>query len=168
MPKIKPPPQKNLLFSLSFASAGEHNTTTRFPPITNPQPSSVPDRISAAPPPPRQISPSNPRRRYTLSGAACSQNIPVCPIHQRGILVRDTSHYCNNTHLCCVTCRSHCLLQHHFQCKVYWNTRIRALQASLFKTLRFAHHYATFHNRFWVLPSKCVAIGVWPGQTLIW
>ncbi|XP_011490975.2 E3 ubiquitin-protein ligase TRIM39 [Oryzias latipes] len=79
---------------------GEHHTSTRFPPITNPQPSSVPDRISAAPPPPRQISPSNPRRRYTLSGAACSQNIPVCPIHQRGILM-----YCRTDQVCiCPEC----------------------------------------------------------------
>ncbi|XP_054656068.1 E3 ubiquitin-protein ligase TRIM39 [Dunckerocampus dactyliophorus] len=65
------------------------------PPVTTPMASSVPNQspISAAssisgpsPPPPLLSQPSG-RRRFTVSGAASSQNIPICQIHQRGIMI---------------------------------------------------------------------------------
>lgn len=46
------------------------------------------------------ISRSNSRRRFTLSGAASSKNVPVCDIHNRGILL-----YCKSDQMCiCPEC----------------------------------------------------------------
>ncbi|XP_024143977.1 E3 ubiquitin-protein ligase TRIM39 [Oryzias melastigma] len=78
----------------------EHNS------LPNTQVSSVPDHpsslnsTSTVPTPPRRITRSDSRRRFTLSGGACSQNIPVCAIHQRGILM-----YCRTDQVCiCPEC----------------------------------------------------------------
>ncbi|RVE60704.1 hypothetical protein OJAV_G00183730 [Oryzias javanicus] len=74
--------------------------------LPNTQASSVPDSTlslnptPAAPTPPRRIARSDSRRRFTLSGGACGQNIPVCAIHQRGILM-----YCRTDQVCiCPEC----------------------------------------------------------------
>uniref|UniRef100_A0A096MBK0 Tripartite motif-containing protein 7-like n=1 Tax=Poecilia formosa TaxID=48698 RepID=A0A096MBK0_POEFO len=49
---------------------------------------------------PHMMSYSNSRRRFTLSGAASSKNIPLCEIHNRGILL-----YCKSDQVCiCPEC----------------------------------------------------------------
>ncbi|XP_041842675.1 E3 ubiquitin-protein ligase TRIM39 [Melanotaenia boesemani] len=75
-------------------------------PVTNSQASSVPNHsaitgyTNAPLPPPNPWSRSSSRRRFTLSGAASSRDIPVCDSHKRGITI-----YCRTDHVCiCPEC----------------------------------------------------------------
>ncbi|KAM9718361.1 E3 ubiquitin-protein ligase TRIM21 [Menidia menidia] len=77
--------------------------------VTNSLASSFPNHIatnvnhtSAPPPPLSHCSRSSSRRRFTLSGAASSQNIPLCDVHQRGLMI-----YCRTDQVCiCPECET--------------------------------------------------------------
>ncbi|XP_013866045.1 E3 ubiquitin-protein ligase TRIM39 isoform X2 [Austrofundulus limnaeus] len=76
-------------------------------PVTAPMASSVPDtavvgspNTSLHPPSLYPRSLSNGRRRFTLSGAASSQHIPLCETHLRGLML-----YCRSDQMCiCPEC----------------------------------------------------------------
>ncbi|XP_061566656.1 E3 ubiquitin-protein ligase TRIM7 [Cololabis saira] len=74
--------------------------STLAPPTTNSLASSVPKDTELTSPnqdwthPPPPNSRSSGRRRFTLSGAASLQSLPLCDIHRRGILV-----YCRTDHV---------------------------------------------------------------------
>ncbi|XP_029382397.1 E3 ubiquitin-protein ligase TRIM39 isoform X2 [Echeneis naucrates] len=54
------------------------------------------------PPPPPTYLDSRSRRRFTLSGAASSQNLPLCEIHQRGMMI-----FCRTDRMCiCPDCEA--------------------------------------------------------------
>uniref|UniRef100_A0A8C5GBZ9 Uncharacterized protein n=1 Tax=Gouania willdenowi TaxID=441366 RepID=A0A8C5GBZ9_GOUWI len=65
----------------------------------------IPVCPSYPPPPPPAPHPhprSGGRRRFTVSGADSSQNLPLCHVHNRGILI-----YCKSDHVCvCPVCES--------------------------------------------------------------
>ncbi|CAG5929405.1 unnamed protein product [Menidia menidia] len=77
--------------------------------VTNSLASSFPNHIatnvnhtSVPPPPLSHCSRSSSRRRFTLSGAASSQNIPLCDVHQRGLMI-----YCRTDQVCiCPECET--------------------------------------------------------------
>lgn len=82
---------------LSLYDVSLFNVSVSFSAVMDSLASSVPNHnlindpshVSKPPPPPPPISYSNSRRRFTLTGAASSQSLPVCVIHHRGILVQD-------------------------------------------------------------------------------
>ncbi|KAM9827396.1 zinc finger protein RFP [Neosynchiropus ocellatus] len=80
------------------------------PPLTASLASSVPNDSPIAtynpavepPQPPPPYNRSNGRRRFTLSCAASSQSLPVCAVHQRGLLI-----YCRDDRVCiCPDCET--------------------------------------------------------------
>ncbi|XP_039997511.1 E3 ubiquitin-protein ligase TRIM39 [Xiphias gladius] len=92
---------------------GSDSITTLFSPVTTSLASSVPNNspvaalspTSGPPPPPPPYYRSSGRRRFTVSGAASSQSLPVCEVHQRGIMI-----YCRNDRVCiCPVCET----EHH-------------------------------------------------------
>nr|XP_029138200.1 E3 ubiquitin-protein ligase TRIM39-like [Labrus bergylta] len=53
-----------------------------------PNPSPVPNPPSGPPPPPPCYGRSSGRRRFTVTGAASGESIPICEIHHRGIMAQ--------------------------------------------------------------------------------
>ncbi|KAM9836316.1 E3 ubiquitin-protein ligase TRIM11 isoform 2-T2 [Aulostomus maculatus] len=79
-------------------SADYHVTTALASSVPNQSP--IYTFNFSAPPPPPPVSHSSSRRRFTVSGAASSQNLPLCEVHHRGIML-----YCRTDGLCiCPTC----------------------------------------------------------------
>nr|XP_057922039.1 E3 ubiquitin-protein ligase TRIM39 [Doryrhamphus excisus]XP_057922040.1 E3 ubiquitin-protein ligase TRIM39 [Doryrhamphus excisus] len=108
--KKLPRPQANT--SLTSEEPGEPIAST--PQVTTPMASSVPNQspisvvggIGGPPPAPSLLSQPSGRRRFTVSGAASSHHIPICQIHQRGILI-----FCRTDGECiCPNCEAeeHC------------------------------------------------------------
>ncbi|KAM7366531.1 hypothetical protein PAMP_015966 [Pampus punctatissimus] len=102
--KKLPRPLPNIPVMLSYEAQ------TQSEPVPTSLASSLPshspilafDHNFRPPPPPSRFSSSSSRRRFTVSGAASSKNLPLCDIHQRGIMV-----YCKTDKVCicpeCVT-----------------------------------------------------------------
>ncbi|XP_065806522.1 E3 ubiquitin-protein ligase TRIM39 [Labrus bergylta] len=67
-----------------------------------PNPSPVPNPPSGPPPPPPCYGRSSGRRRFTVTGAASGESIPICEIHHRGIMI-----YCRTDGVCiCPNCET--------------------------------------------------------------
>ncbi|XP_060887025.1 E3 ubiquitin-protein ligase TRIM21 [Labrus mixtus] len=67
-----------------------------------PNPSPVPNPPSGPPPPPPGYGHSSGRRRFTVTGAASGESIPICEIHHRGIMI-----YCRTDGVCiCPNCET--------------------------------------------------------------
>ncbi|KAM8881899.1 zinc finger protein RFP [Synchiropus picturatus] len=70
--------------------------------VPNDSPISTYNPAIEPPPPPPPFNRSNGRRRFTLSCAASSQSLPVCALHQRGLLI-----YCRDDRVCiCPDCET--------------------------------------------------------------
>ncbi|XP_076581492.1 E3 ubiquitin-protein ligase TRIM39 isoform X1 [Chaetodon auriga] len=68
--------------------------------VPNDSPIAAMSHTCGPPPPPPPYTRSNGRRRFTVSGAASSQNLPICEIHHRGIMI-----YCRTDRECiCPEC----------------------------------------------------------------
>ncbi|XP_035531291.1 E3 ubiquitin-protein ligase TRIM7 [Morone saxatilis] len=103
----RPLPKVPVLLS---CEAQVESMPTSLAPVTTSLASSVPNQSSIAaldhtsvppllPPP---FSRSSGRRRFTVSGAASSHSLPVCEIHQRGIMI-----YCRTDGVCiCPECEN--------------------------------------------------------------
>ncbi|XP_047445795.1 E3 ubiquitin-protein ligase TRIM39 [Mugil cephalus] len=106
LPRPLPKPPMTLTYE---AQSQNKSMPTSFPPVTSPLGSSVPNNSpifslnhTSAPPPLDPFPRSNSRRRFTLSGAANSHNIPICDIHHRGIMI-----YCRTDQMCiCPECET--------------------------------------------------------------
>ncbi|KAG7233377.1 hypothetical protein INR49_007107 [Caranx melampygus] len=107
--KLPQPPPKPWMTS-SFDAQSQGNSILEFPPSSASLASSVPNdspivalnNSPGPPPPPPSYSRSNGRRRFTVSGAASSQSLPLCEIHQRGIMI-----YCRTDRVCvCPDCEA--------------------------------------------------------------
>ncbi|XP_054882214.1 LOW QUALITY PROTEIN: E3 ubiquitin-protein ligase TRIM39-like [Poeciliopsis prolifica] len=115
--KLPKPLPKNVAALTGTAQSQAHSfpglsTSTLYPTATNTMALSVPDHYGSSslnhspehhhlhPHFPHMMPHSNNRRRFTLSGAASSQNVPLCEIHNRGILL-----YCKSDQMCiCPEC----------------------------------------------------------------
>lgn len=70
--------------------------------VPNHSPLSAMSHAPGPPPPPPGLHPPTGRRRFTLSGAASSQSLPVCDVHHRGML-----RYCRTDRVCiCPDCET--------------------------------------------------------------
>ncbi|XP_026208753.1 E3 ubiquitin-protein ligase TRIM39 isoform X2 [Anabas testudineus] len=70
--------------------------------VPNHSPIAALNHTTALPLPPSHFARANGRRRFTVSGAASSQNLPICEIHHRGILI-----YCRTDQMCiCPNCET--------------------------------------------------------------
>ncbi|KAM4537411.1 E3 ubiquitin-protein ligase TRIM21 isoform 1-T3 [Odontesthes bonariensis] len=91
------PPQ-----SVSISALLSHNANSLASSFPNHTTMTSVDHPPTHPPPLNPSSRSSSRRRFTLSGAASNQDLPLCDIHQRGILV-----YCRTDQVCiCPECET--------------------------------------------------------------
>ncbi|XP_044196773.1 E3 ubiquitin-protein ligase TRIM7 isoform X1 [Thunnus albacares] len=109
----RPLPKTPMTLTYEAQTHGEPNPTLLSPatiPVTTSLASSLPNNspisalnhTSRPPPPPPPVSRSSGRRRFTVSGAASSNNLPICDIHHRGIMI-----YCRTDKVCiCPDCET--------------------------------------------------------------
>ncbi|KAK2900072.1 hypothetical protein Q8A73_013201 [Channa argus] len=78
------------------------DTNTLASSVPNQSPIAAANHTSGIPPPPSLFTHLRGRRRFSVSGAANSQNLPICELHHRGILI-----YCRTDRACiCTDCET--------------------------------------------------------------
>ncbi|XP_022616823.1 E3 ubiquitin-protein ligase TRIM39-like [Seriola dumerili] len=107
LPQTLPKPPVTLTYEAqsqgnSIPMSLSPTTTSLASSVPNNSPIAALNHSSGPPPPPPSFSHSSGRRRFTVSGAASSQSLPLCEIHHRGILI-----YCRTDRVCiCPECET--------------------------------------------------------------